>query len=150
MKELQSNILDDYQHRVTQSIDFHHDEEGFPSMVQFHTDRTKLDDYLFDYQAILDSEGSQRAQLTLYGIITIIPVIVLSAIPENQLPWGRWSLLVAIAFGLMLAIAIKAIRVAVKQSRLRRLRQAQPEEARYCDAVTQFVNLNQSNTYEQN
>ena len=138
MKDLQPNILDDYEHRITLAIERHGDEQGFPQLERYGIDREKLDSYLFDYQAILDGEGSQRAQLTLYGIIVIIPVLVLSAFPESQLPWERWSLLVGIAMGLLLALAIKTLRVSLKNARLRKLRSCNSELAAYCDAVIQF------------
>ncbi len=140
MKDLQPNILADYEHRITLAIERHHDEAGFPQMESFRIDRSMLDDYLFDYQALLDSEGSQRSQLTLYGIIALVPVIILSAFPENQLPWGSFSLLVGVGMGVVLALVLKGIWTMIRQSRLRSLRAARQDVAAYCDAVSQFVN----------
>ena len=73
MKELQVNILDDYEHLITGAIDCHGDESSFPKMEENIT-RKELEDYLYEYQCILDSEGTQRAQLTKYGIVAIVPI----------------------------------------------------------------------------
>lgn len=81
MKDLQPNILDDYEHLVTNAMKRWGGEADFPVMEGVK--REDLDDYLFEYQRILDSEGSQKAQLTKYGIIAIIPIIILSAFPET-------------------------------------------------------------------
>lgn len=45
-----------------------------------------LDDFLFEVQSALDSQGSQKAQLTKYGIVAIVPVLIFSAFPEAMLP----------------------------------------------------------------
>ncbi len=148
MKELQPNILDDYEHRITLAVERHGDEPDFPQLGQYGIDRERLSSYLFDYQAILDGEGSQRAQLTLYGIIAIVPVLVLSAFPEAQLPWGRWSLLVGIGMGVLLSVAVKAVRLSLKNARLRKLRGGNSDLAAYCDAVSNYVNLYKRNIYE--
>jgi hypothetical protein len=140
MKDLQPNILDDYERQINMAIERHHDEAGFPQMDSYHVDRTSLDDYLFDYQAVLDSEGSQRSQLTKYGIIALLPVVILSAFPESQLPWRGYSLLVGVAMGVVIALGVKGIRLLVRQSRLRSVRAARQDVAAYCDAVSQFVN----------
>lgn len=139
MKDLQPNIFDDYEKRISLAILRHQDESGFPKMESYHVDRAMLDDYLFDYQATLDSEGSQRAQLTLYGIIALIPVLILSAFPESKLPWGSYSLLFGVGLGVVVAIAVKGIRVLVRQARLRGLRAARQNVAAYCDAVSEYV-----------
>ena len=59
MKELQVNILDDYEHLITGAIDRHGNESSFPKMEENIT-RKELEDYLYEYQCILDSEGTQR------------------------------------------------------------------------------------------
>lgn len=140
MKALQPNILDDFEHRVGQLMANHGDEDGFPRIETSGVTREAIDDYLFEYQAILDSEGSLRSQQTLYGIVAVLPVIVASAIPPSSLPWraGMPTILAAVAVGVVLAAAIKGMRVAAKRSRLRRLRQSRPAEAAYVDAVVRY------------
>lgn len=138
MKELQPNILDDYQHRVEELISHHHDEAGFPRMEDYHVEKDELSSYLFEYQAIRDSEGSQQTQLTVYGILVFIPVLVCTAIGEANLPWGRWSLLVSIGMGLILALLVKSIRRMVSQLKLNHLRNEHPNEADYAEAVCRY------------
>ncbi len=140
MKDLEPNILDDYEHRIAQIIEHHGDEEGFPQMEHYGVAREGLDDFLSAYQDILDSEGTQRQQLTLYGIIVVMPVIVLSAFPEQSLPWGGNSLIVGIAMGLALALIAKGVRMLVTHYRLSHLKREQSACAHYAEAVNQYIN----------
>lgn len=139
MKDLQPNILNDYEHRINATIEHHGGEAGFPQMGAYKVNKDSLDDYLFQYQAILDSEGSQKSQLTVYGIIAVVPILIVSAIPEIYLPWkGDWTLFISIAMGLLLAFALKGIRVFIKQGQLRSLRHEYSEVAAYVDAVDAY------------
>ena len=140
MKDLHPNILDDYEHRVNSAIEHHQDKEGFPSMEAYGITREKLDDYLFDYQAILDSEGSQRSQLTTYGIIALIPIIVLSVFPRKSLPWNNdtLSILIGIAIGVVIALIIKGLRMVLKNKNIKRQKTKHPSVAAYINAVLEF------------
>ena len=140
MKELEPNILEDFEHRVNLTIERHHDEAGFPQMSDYKVTREELDDYLFDYQAILDSEGTLRAQQTLYGIITVMPVIVLSAFPHDSLTQysSLTYILMALGVGITIALAIKLVRTWLKKSRLQRLRGERIALTQYVDAVIAF------------
>ena len=135
MKDLQPNLLNDYEHHVLSTIAQHEQELGFPQLENFHLTRKKLEDYLYDYQIVLDREGTQRSQLTVYGIIAIVPTIVLSAFPESTLPWGKWSLLVGVGLGVLIAVAIKAVRMTVTQAKVARLKNANPDANSYVDAL---------------
>lgn len=140
MKDLKPNILDDYEHRINALIEHHGDEVAFPKMGQFNVTRETLDDYLFQYQAILDSEGSQKSQLTIYGIIAVVPILIVSAIPEDCFPWkADWTLYISIGIGLLLAGLLKGIRVLIKHGQLLSLRREYPEVASYTDAVDDFT-----------
>lgn len=68
MKELQPNLLDDYEHTVQGQIERHDGEPGFPKLDDYRLTKKMVDDYLYDYQIVVDREGSQRSQLTAYGI----------------------------------------------------------------------------------
>ena len=136
MKDLQPNILNDYEHLITRAIERWGEEEDFPVLEGL--ERKALDDYLFEYQRILDSEGSQKAQLTKYGIIAILPVIVLSAFPENMLPWGKYSLIAGVAIGLVLALLIKGFVMLLVRVRLNRLKRANPKLAEYSASVETY------------
>lgn len=136
MKDLQPNILNDYEHLITRAIERWGEEEDFPVLEGL--ERKALDDYLFEYQRILDSEGSQKAQLTKYGIIAILPVIVLSAFPESMLPWGKYSLIAGVAIGVALALLIKGLVMLLIKARLSKLKSANPELAEYSSKVETY------------
>ena len=138
MKELQVNILDDYEHLITGTIDRHGDEPSFPKMEENIT-RKELDDYLYEYQCILDSEGTQRAQLTKYGIVSIVPILIMSAFPEQMLPWGKYSLWVGLLSGLVVAVLWKCVSMLIVKARLGRLRQQYAALADYADKVAVYV-----------
>lgn len=135
MKELQPDILNDYEHRILRGIDQHDGEDGFPVLATFGVERKDLEDYLYEYQRILDSPGSQKAQLTKYGIVAVIPVIILSAFPESMLPWGKWSLFAGLAIGIVLALVLKGLSALSVRHRLRRLRADNEDVAAYADSV---------------
>lgn len=139
MKELQPDILNDYEHLIIRGIDRHADAEGFPALEGHNVERKELEDYLYEYQRILDSPGSQKAQLTKYGIVAVIPVLVLSAFPESMLPWGKWSLFAGIAIGVVLALLLKGASLLSVRHRLARLRSENKELAAYADMVEQFI-----------
>ncbi|MBP7856500.1 MAG: hypothetical protein KAZ98_01300, partial [Prevotella sp.] len=61
---------------------------------------------------------------------------------------GRWSLLVGIGMGVLLSVAVKAVRLSLKNARLRKLRGGNSDLAAYCDAVSNYVNLYKRNIYE--
>lgn len=140
MKDLQPNILDDFEHRVGQLVENHGDDPGFPRMEAGGVTRKALDDYLFEYQAILDSEGTARAQQTLYGVIAVLPVIVASALPQDTLPVapGMPTILAAVGVGAVVALGLKAVRTVAKRNRLARLRRSRPAEAAYVEAVLAY------------
>lgn len=136
MKDLQPNILDDYEHLVTNAIKRWGTEPDFPAMDGVESE--DLEDYLFEYQRTLDSEGSQKAQLTKYGIVAIIPIIILSAFPESMLPWGKYTLVIGVAIGVALALCLKGLSVLLVKLRLRRLRNANPTLADYSARVIAY------------
>lgn len=144
MKDLEPNILDDFEHRVMRQIELHQDEPGFPSMDSFGVDKAQLEDYLFDYQAALDSEGTVKSQQVIYGIITILPVVVLSSFPLSMLPWKSdvESVLYGLLIGGGIALLIKVIRVVLKQMKLKNIVAERPDVAAYAKAVIDFANNN--------
>lgn len=144
MKELQPNILNDYEHVVNSLVERYGDAAGFPQLETYNVTKELVEDYLFDYQAILDSEGSQRSQQTMYGIIALLPVILLSAFPIEMLPWRSetTSLMVGIGVGLVLALIMKVFRMGVKKSRLKNLQNANADVANYVEAIMKWKNDN--------
>ena len=114
-------ILDDYEHQVKRKIERFGDRPDFPRLDDFGLTCDDLNDYLFDKQAILDSGGSLRTQLTVGGILFVIPILILSMFPEDSLPWGSLSFFVGIAIGLLAGFAYRLILMGVIRMRLRRM-----------------------------
>lgn len=142
MKDLQPNILNDYEHRVTRLIEKHGHRPDFPQMADHGVTQEELDDFLFDYQAVLDSEGSARTQQTLYGIIALVPLIIASAFPAEMLPWQSETMgvIYSLAAGIAIACAVKGVRTVIRRASLRGLRASSPDVARYVDAVLNYAN----------
>ncbi|MFC2384579.1 MAG: hypothetical protein ACFNP5_05320 [Hoylesella saccharolytica] len=111
----------DFQQRVNRKIQLNKTYSDFPKAEDYGITESELSDYLFDKQAILDSEGSPRSQYTVAGILIVLPVIVISAFSEKDLPWGRWSLFVGLGIGLALAGCVKYLIKLLIRIRLKRM-----------------------------
>lgn len=144
MKELQPNIIDDLDHRVHLLIQNHGDASDFPKMEAEGISKEKLDEYLFNYQSILDSQGSMRTQLTIYGIIALIPLFIASAFPEESLPMGNNFFFIALAMGVVLALLIRSIATLIRQMKLTKLKRENPIMAQYVDDVCAYGERNQN------
>lgn len=112
LREPEKQILDDFEHKVTNKMQKYGDESDFPKLENYGLTRMKLDDYLFDKQAILDMGGSKRTQLTVGGFITVIPVLILSCFPDKSPIYENgkaMTTIIAIIIGLLLACFCKAL-----------------------------------------
>ena len=112
LREPEKQILDDFEHKVTNKMQKYGDEPDFPKLENYGLTRMELDDYLFDKQAILDMGGSKRTQLTVGGFITVIPVLILSCFPEKSPIYENgkaMTTIIAIIIGLLLACFCKAL-----------------------------------------
>ena len=112
LREPEKQILDDFEHKVTNKMQKHGDEPDFPKLENYGLTRMELDDYLFDKQAILDMGGSKRTQLTVGGFITVIPVLILSCFPDKSPIYENgkaMTTIIAIIIGLLLACFCKAL-----------------------------------------
>ena len=112
LREPEKQILDDFEHKVTNKMQKYGDEPDFPKLENYGLTRMELDDYLFDKQAILDMGGSKRTQLTVGGFITVIPVLILSCFPDKSPIYENgkaMTTLIAIIIGLLLACFCKAL-----------------------------------------
>ena len=112
LREPEKQILDDFEHKVTNKMQKYGDEPDFPKLENYGLTRMELDDYLFDKQAILDMGGSQRTQLTVGGFITVIPVLILSCFPDKSPIYENgkaMTTIIAIIIGLLLACFCKAL-----------------------------------------
>ena len=112
LREPEKQILNDFEHKVTNKMQKYGDEPDFPKLENYGLTRMELDDYLFDKQAILDMGGSKRTQLTVGGFITVIPVLILSCFPDKSPIYENgkaMTTIIAIIIGLLLACFCKAL-----------------------------------------
>ena len=112
LREPEKQILDDFEHKVTNKMQKYGDEPDFPKLENYGLTRMELEDYLFDKQAILDMGGSKRTQLTVGGFITVIPVLILSCFPDKSPIYENgkaMTTIIAIIIGLLLASFCKAL-----------------------------------------
>lgn len=112
LREPEKQILDDFEHKVTNKMQKYGDEPDFPKLENYGLTRMELDDYLFDKQAILDMGGFKRTQLTVGGFITVIPVLILSCFPDKSPIYENgkaMTTIIAIIIGLLLACFCKAL-----------------------------------------
>ena len=112
LREPEKQILDDFEHKVTNKMQKYGDEPDFPKLENYGLTRMELDDYLFDKQAILDMGGSKRTQLTVGGFVTVLPVLILSCFPDKSPIYENgkaMTTIIAIIIGLLLACFCKAL-----------------------------------------
>ena len=64
--------VDDLQQSILRVVNTWGDSQNFPQMKDYGVTKESLLSYLFDKQSILDSMGSERFQLTLFGPYTAI------------------------------------------------------------------------------
>ena len=119
LKDPEKEFFNDFEHKVTDKMKKYADRQDFPKVEDYGITRMELDDYLFDKQAILDMAGTPRTKMTVGGIITLLPVIVLSAFPDSAYIYGKmWTTVLAIVVGFMLYMCIYALQKAIIQLRL--------------------------------
>ena len=141
MKDLEHRyvtVLDDFQHTVENKIRNHKDEVGFPQLPSSVTEED-LSNYLFDYQAALDSEGTERSRYTIAGFLLCLPILIMSAFPDGSLPFkGVMNVLAAIGVGLILFFLYRIIMKLVVRNKIRQVNQNYPEAKAYVERVMAF------------
>ena len=140
MEEVQDYryILDDFQHTVENKIRNHKNDAGFPQLPA-NISEDDLADYLFDYQAALDSEGTERSRYTIAGFLLCLPILIMSAFPDDSLPFeGIMNVLAAIGVGLILFFLYRVIMKIVVKKKIRQANQDYPEVKNYVDHVMAF------------
>ncbi len=140
MKDLESytTVVDDFQHQMENKIKNYTNDQGFPQKGSLTEE--ELSNYLFDYQAALDSEGSERSRYTIAGVLLILPILVMSAIPEYNLPFANMlaNHAVAIGVGLVLFLVYRLLMKVLVRHRIHRVNQTYPEARVYIDKVKAF------------
>ena len=138
LEEQYVTVLDDFQHTVENKIRNHKDEAGFPQLPD-NVSEEGLSNYLFDYQAALDSEGTERSRYTIAGFLLCLPILIMSAFPDDSLPFkGVVNALAAIGVGLLLFFLYRIMMKVLVQKKVRRANKDYPEEKAYVDRVMAF------------
>ena len=141
MKDLEEHyvtVLDDFQHTVENKIRNHKNDAGFPQLPA-NISEDDLADYLFDYQAALDSEGTERSRYTIAGFLLCLPILIMSDFPDDSLPFeGIMIVLAAIGVGLILFFLYRVIMKIVVKKKIRQANQDYPEVKNYVDHVMAF------------
>ena len=132
MKDLSeyTTVIDDFQHRMEAKI----------RNQQLDLSEEELSDYLFDYQAALDSKGSERKRYTVAGILIILPVLVMSAFPIEQLPFEQeaWNCLLAVGIGFCLFLLYYLFSLLLVKVRIGKVNKTYPKAKRFIDQVKVF------------
>lgn len=141
MKDLEEHyvtVLDDFQHTVENKIRNHKNDAGFPQLPA-NISEDDLADYLFDYQAALDSEGTERSRYTIAGFLLCLPILIMSAFPDDSLPFeGILNVLTAIGVGLILFFLYRVVMKIVVKKKICQANQDYPEVKNYVDRVMAF------------
>ncbi|MCO6025862.1 hypothetical protein NG821_08440 [Prevotella cerevisiae] len=136
LKTLDRQSSKDFEHQVTDKIKEFGSDYRFPKMEDYKITKKMLDDYLFDKQAALDSGGSEQTQLTVAGVLIVLPIIVLSAIPEQSYPFGHWTFFVFLAMGIVLALVVKTAVKLLIRMKVKRL--SNPDIDHFIDDVLNY------------
>ena len=113
--------VDDLLQSVMKAVNAWGDSQNFPQMKDYGVTKESLTSYLFDKQAILDSMGSERFQLTLLGIFVVIPIFIVSLFPEKKLPLGQYTAVACGVGGAFLFGLFKAFMNFIIRKRLAKL-----------------------------
>ena len=128
---MQSNILDDMEHRIRKVIADNRDKDGFPQLEQYGVTEEEFDDYLFYKQAVIDDVDSLRKKYTIYSIIFIIPFLVMSFYDTTLT-----NMFIALGAGAVLCLIYYLITILVNYIRMKRLHKEAIE--RYIADVLKF------------
>lgn len=130
------DVQNDFQHVFNSFVCKYGEHECFPDIDKYGTDEVLVDEYLFERQAILDSVGTERSRYTLAGVLIILPVVFVAAFPDSSLPFGKYTVFLGMAFGLLLYAIVYFIRKLLMSIRMQKLEQEYMEESKYvCDVL---------------
>lgn len=133
-----SVVLNDFQHQVENKISRLKDIPGFPIRDE-KVSEEELADYLFYYQAALDSKGTERTQYTIAGFLMVIPILVISAIPDEKLPFGNaLDIVLAVVVGLILFGFYQILAAIMVKNKIRKVNNEYPFAKEYVDKVLAF------------
>lgn len=133
-------VLDDFQQQIENKIKNHKNEPNFPQMGNTLTEEI-LSDYLFEYQAALDSEGTERTQYTIAGFLMCLPLLFMSAFPEKSLPYtGYKEVIFGVSIGLVLFFIYRVAMKIMVKSKIKSVNKTYPEAQAYVEKVKAYTN----------
>lgn len=125
--------IEEQEQRVKTAMKDHSGENGFPLLSDYDTTEEEVSDYFFDLRVAPDLQQDAKKRYTIYSIILIMPVVVLSAFANGT----KW-LLLGVGTGLVLCgIYYCGTRMWDNYQERKRMASA---PARYIAAVEAFLN----------
>lgn len=110
------NTINDYEHIMLNKLEKYKGCAGFPCLSDYGITEEEMGDYLFERQRIIDSDGDLKKIYTLYGILLLAPVIVMSAFAN-----GVNALMEGLGIGAVLCLIYWGIKKVVNMVRLKRI-----------------------------
>lgn len=131
-------VVDDFQHKVENKIKNYKNENDFPEMGS-RLSHDELSDYLFEYQAALDSEGTERTRYTIAGFLLSLPIIVLSGFQDEMFPMkSLGKILIGLAIGLVLFLLYRILMKVNVRRRINKTNREYPMAKEYVDEVLAY------------
>ncbi len=131
-------VADDFQHKVENKINNYKNESDFPKMGSRLT-YEELSDYLFEYQAALDSEGTERTRYTIAGFLVCLPIIVLSGFQDEMFPLKSFGkVLIGLAIGMVLFLLYRILMKVNVRRRINSTNREYPMAKEYVDEVLAY------------
>lgn len=124
--------INDFEHEVRNKINWGKGRPSFPSLEDYHITSSDLDDYLFDKQAILDKNADLRTTYTVWGILIVLCIVIMSFFISNN----TVSLFTGIGIGVVCCIIYEMLKRMIKSIRLKRL--ANPQIDKYINDVLSY------------
>ena len=90
-------LIEEQEQRVKSAMKEMSAESGFPQLSDYGITEEEVSDYFFDQRVESGTAVDAKKQYTIYSIILIMPVVVLSAFANGT----KW-LLVGVGIGLVL------------------------------------------------
>ncbi len=131
-------VVDDFQHKVENKIKNYKNENDFPEMGS-SLSHDELSDYLFEYQAALDSEGTERTRYTIAGFLLSLPIIVLSGFQDEMFPLKSFGkVLIGLTIGMVLFLLYRILMKLNVRRRIRNTNHEYPLAKEYVDKVLAY------------
>lgn len=143
LREPEKMVIDDFDHQVHNLLESNKDKSGCPQMSDYGITKEDFENYIFDKQAILDFRGTQKTKFVRCGIFIVLPVIILSAFPEQSLPFGKMTFFAGICLGLLIALFVESLMIMIIKVRVNK--NADPNIDKFIRDLEHFDRFNKRN-----